>query len=252
MLKVRFPQQKSPVAFVFAAGEFGAFSLAAAKYWLKQFEADQILCIAVDGGIHALDILQIVPHIYLGDMDSSSSVELKHLPLDQVLQKVYPVKKDKTDLHLAYDFMQSLGIEQCIVFGALGARLDHTLANLQLLQTAKQQGIWSYLVGEQEQVLLLNETENIVFSQACEGVLSLFSWNSPDNCVQGLQVENAEYSTLPDFVLKQNFPMGVSNRFLKGKSCAIQFKAGNLLVVYEKQKDFYCPFVVFSKEIDYN
>lgn len=249
-----FPCLEEKMAFIFAAGEWGQESKRLAQSLLKQFEQDQLLLVAVDGGIKALDELGLAPHLYLGDMDSSKDMVLNHLSSELLLQKHYPTQKDETDLQLAYDYVLSQGLSQCIVFGALGGRLDHSVANLQLLSKLKKENCFSLLISEKEACFVLAEGEKVHFSEACEGTFSLFSWNSIGGETKGLKITGALYSTDNDFVLRQDFPMGVSNAFLahQGQSCQIDVEKGQVLVIYEKQKDLDWPFVVFSKKIDYN
>jgi thiamine pyrophosphokinase len=89
--------------------------------------------IAADGGARHGWALNLTPQLAVGDFDSLSGAELEKLEQAGVALKRFPRDKDETDLELALLEAARLGAEKICVFGALGGRLDMTLANLQLL-----------------------------------------------------------------------------------------------------------------------
>ena len=98
----------------------------------KKIHADDVI-IAVNGGLHHCMQLQIQPSILIGDLDSLSPVDLQVLRKESIEVISYPKNKDETDLELALLHACSLGAEEAIIFGALGARWDQTIANLLLV-----------------------------------------------------------------------------------------------------------------------
>ena len=90
------------------------------------------LLIAVDGGYRvARQIAR--PHIFVGDVDSlpqDLAPELQNPDLDV---HTFPPDKDATDLELALLLAVERGASRIHVFGALGGRWDHSLANLFLV-----------------------------------------------------------------------------------------------------------------------
>ena len=100
---------------IFCAGGFSALAE-------PVNEAD--LVIAADGGLRHTEQCGVQPTLILGDFDS-----LGYTP-DRA--EVFPVEKDDTDSMLAIKEGLGRGFRRFVLYGALdGARLDHTVANLQ-------------------------------------------------------------------------------------------------------------------------
>ena len=55
--------------------------------------------------------------------------------------KKYPVKKDESDLELAIRHSVGMGFTKIIIVGALGGRVDQTLANINLLTNPEWRGL---------------------------------------------------------------------------------------------------------------
>jgi len=89
--------------------------------------------IAADGGVrHALACGR-PPHLVIGDMDSIPPAIRAELETQETEFLASPAAKDETDLELALLHAAAEGATDILVAGALGGRLDQTLANVQLL-----------------------------------------------------------------------------------------------------------------------
>ena len=96
--------------------------------------------IAADGGLAHVRKLGLQPDLILGDFDS-----LGYVPEGAT---VFPVEKDDTDAMLAVRKGLEMGCREFLLYGCLdGPRLDHTIANLQLLQFLADHGAFGILVG---------------------------------------------------------------------------------------------------------
>ncbi|MCD8021752.1 MAG: thiamine diphosphokinase [Lachnospiraceae bacterium] len=84
------------------------------------------LVIAADGGYRYLQKLGVEPDILMGDFDS-----LEIVPEHRHLIRHSPIKDD-TDMALAVAWAEKAGYETFFLYGGLGGRLDHSLANLLL------------------------------------------------------------------------------------------------------------------------
>lgn len=109
--------------------------------------------IGVDAG--ALKILEQGLPLYtaIGDFDSMEPKELQKLRTEALID-IHPVMKDETDSELAIMEAQKLGCNPIYLIGALGGRLDHTLANLRLMCERFPQVI---LISENEIAFCLTE-----------------------------------------------------------------------------------------------
>ena len=108
--------------------------------------------VAVDGGLARLLEAGIEPDLVLGDFDS---LEEKYLPWLDCLKNTrperlsqLPCEKDDTDTLHAVRVCLERGYKRIDLYGALGGRLDHTIANIQTLSWIRRQGGCGYLLGK--------------------------------------------------------------------------------------------------------
>lgn len=182
-------------------------------------EADHIL--AADGGLIHLQKLGLTPHETLGDFDS-----LGYTPKDAT---VFPVEKDDPDSMLAVRRGLELGYREFLLYGTLdGPRLDHTVANLQLLHFLASRGAVGWLVGNTAAATAV-ENGTATFPGDAAGYFSVFCLG---NTARGVTLEGAEY-TLNEGVLTPDFPLGASNRFV-GKPVRLQVTDGTVLLIWDR------------------
>ncbi len=103
--------------------------------WVEPFLAQASLIVAADGGMRFVRQLGRWPDVVVGDMDSLPASWQSELAAAAVQIAQYPAAKDETDLELAlrYAAAHTSVTEPILIFGALGGRLDQTLANILLL-----------------------------------------------------------------------------------------------------------------------
>lgn len=88
------------------------------------------LVIAADAGALACMRAGVRPGVVVGDMDSIDRGLLAALTSIGAEIITVPTEKDETDLELAVGVAISRGADEIAIAGALGERLDHTLAAL--------------------------------------------------------------------------------------------------------------------------
>ncbi len=177
--------------------------------------------IAADGGLRHTGRFGLTPHVTLGDFDS-----LGYVP-EQA--EVHPVKKDDTDAMLAVRHGLDLGYEEFWLYGCLdGPRLDHTLANFQLLQFLADRGARGYLIGETYIATVISK-ELLRFPASSTGILSLFCLG-PD--ARGVTLKNLQYP-MENGCLTCGFPLGVSNHFV-GKQASVRVAEGSILALWDR------------------
>ena len=114
----------------------------------KKIMADDYV-IAADGGYDHLVKDGIVPDLLIGDMDSiNKEVNISNC-------KKLPVKKDDTDMIAAIKEGLQKRYTQFEIYGALGGRLDHTIANIQTLFFLKKNNASGIIYGKEESIELL-------------------------------------------------------------------------------------------------
>lgn len=130
-------------------------------------QADYI--IAADGGFAKAKGLQIEVDLVIGDLDSLGPKEREELARSGPQTVIHPEEKDQTDLELALDRAIALHPARIVLFGALGARLDQTLANIFLLERAARAGIAAEIVAGRERIYLVHK--RLELAEAEEGDL---------------------------------------------------------------------------------
>lgn len=101
-------------------------------------EAD--LVIAADGGANWLAAQGLVPDVLVGDMDSITDKVRDRIESEGGRLVTASRAKDETDLELALLEAVAMDVQQITVLGALGGRIDHALANVQLLALTALRG----------------------------------------------------------------------------------------------------------------
>ena len=178
--------------------------------------------IAADGGLTYVNQLGIVPNAVIGDFDS-----LNYIPTGA---EVYPVEKDDTDGMLAVKLGLRKGFREYLVYGSLdGPRLDHTVANYQLLQYLCDHGASGTLVGLSFCATVIQNGE-LRFPGGKEGDISVFCMGKD---ARGVTIEGLYYE-LHNGVLTPGFPLGVSNHFTD-RPARIAVQDGSLLVLWRKE-----------------
>jgi len=184
--------------------------------------------IAADGGLRNCRKLGLMPESIIGDLDSLDPAEVLQLERAGVQLLRRARQKDETDLELALFRALELGIAQVVVLGALGGRLDMTLANLLLLAhprlTELEIRLWS---GDQTAWLLRPPGGEV--SGRPGDLLSLIPLGGESI---GVATEGLEYP-LRGETLDLGVPRGVSN-VLTASTALVQLKSGLLLAVHTR------------------
>ncbi|MDR2417128.1 MAG: thiamine diphosphokinase [Holosporales bacterium] len=89
--------------------------------------------IAVDGGGNYADLAGIIPHIVIGDGDSLASSVQQKWQDREVPFCLFQKDKDQTDLEIALLWAKEHGMTEGVIYGALGGRVDQSMANMTLL-----------------------------------------------------------------------------------------------------------------------
>jgi len=191
-----------------------------------------LLTICCDGAIRYLEKLNIRPDVIMGDMDSADAAGLDSYAACGVKIMKYPRDKDATDTQLALDYALGLKPASIEIWGALGGRIDHALANLFLLSRGENTGIKISLVDEYCETFVVEREAS--FDEAVGQTLSLFAWGAQ---AEGVTLHGFQYS-LDNEALEMNNPRGISN-VIVGSPATIQIRSGSLLVVRYWRKDFF-------------
>ena len=184
-------------------------------------KGDNDFVIAADGGLRYLEAAGIAPDLLLGDFDS-----LGYHPEGAL---TYPKEKDETDTFLALRYAVANGYRHVRVYGGLGGRLDHTLANVQMLVWSARRGLDVCLCGGTVTLRAVTDGE-IRFPAEMHGGISVFCM---DEHAEGIDLLGLKY-TLENGELTNEFPLGVSNEFV-GAPSTVRVRKGTLLIVTDEK-----------------
>jgi thiamine pyrophosphokinase len=115
---------------------------------------------AADSGATCLHAWGLRIDVLLGDFDSLAPDILAALQANGHTRWVrHRVDKDQTDMELCVEEAFRLGVTEARFFGALGTRMDHTLANLALLYPFAMAGIPAWVEDGHNRVTLMAATK---------------------------------------------------------------------------------------------
>lgn len=236
-----------PRAVLMCAGDFEPFYISVnaedggkipiGDYLRKEEEKNEDPCdarifVAVDGGLERLLALGIEPDLVLGDFDSlgkkygSYLEEVRRTSPERIVR--LPCEKDDTDTLHALRVCMDRGCREFLLLGALGGRLDHTMANIQCLAWLRKNDAVGYLVGKDTIVTVLS-AETLLFPENLTATFSLFAL---DSRLRGVTLEGMKYP-LSEGTVENTFPIGVSNEIRPGDRAGVTVREGLALVILQ-------------------
>lgn len=188
--------------------------------------APDALLIAADGGARLARVFGLTPRIIVGDMDSLTPQELEDFQAHGTTLERHPAGKDETDLELALMAAVRQGAVWIRLIGAVGDRLDQTLANVDLLALPALEGKDVRLVAGRQTLWLIRPG-----SQALDGApgdtISLIPLTGD---ALDVRTEGLLYP-LRGETLRLGLARGISN-VIQSETPRVSFAAGLLLVVH--------------------
>ncbi len=181
--------------------------------------------VAADGGYESLRRHGIKPSLVLGDMDS-----IIRLPRG-IASLRFPRNKDLTDMALALRLLQARGYRRFKLYGALGGRLDHSLANVHLLAGLGKAGMRGIIVAPELTVLHVSDGI-LTLPPLPKGILiSVFAWGG---LAKGVTLHGLRYP-LNEAAIDPFTPLGISNE-ARGGPVTVLVRDGTLIVTVLQSK----------------
>lgn len=213
------------ICYIVGAGDFSGL-------FLRPHAGDYLM--AADGGYVYLQKEGLEPDVVLGDFDS-----LKQKPKHKNIIEL-PAEKDDTDMLYALRLGLDKGYKIFHLYGGMGGRFEHTLANLQSLSFLAEHGAVGFLFGQTEVTAVIGD--GIArFDENAKGYFSLFSLS--EHCT-GVSISGLKYE-LADAMLSHTFPIGVSNEFI-GEKSEIRIREGIGAMVFA-QENLSCLLEISSR-----
>jgi len=182
--------------------------------------------IAADGGFDRAAAAGIDVDEVVGDLDSIGPEGKDRLVGSDITVHIYPRAKDATDLELAIDLALARRPGRIVVYGGLGGRLDHTLANVFLLLKGIPVGVPIELASGAETARLVVDRIELNGARIGEAVSLI-----PISERALVRTEGLRYP-LEDEPLIRSSSRGISNE-VASLPASVEVKEGILLLIHK-------------------
>lgn len=208
--------------------------------YLKKHKFDKV--IAVDGGLKAVAFFEeklpktqfLLTHI-VGDFDTVDKAVLeRYRDRSDVQIRAFKPEKDYTDTDIALKLAMELCDGQCedetdsdnkiVLLGATGTRLDHVLANLQMLRMPMEKGIDAVIVDKHNQIRMIEHAYTL---NNCFG--KYVSLIPVSEVLEGVDLVGFKYS-LENKTVYLGESLCVSNELTREKGL-IRIRKGHALLI---------------------
>lgn len=196
--------------------------------FLKKNRKEGTCLIAADRGVEFFLETRETPDVVVGDFDSFRGDPRswrRVFPQVEILQLM--PEKDDSDTQHAVNYAMERGAEKIFILGATGRRLDHFMANLELLLLGKKRGV-PVILADSHNYIALAESGTVLKRQEQFGrYISFFPMNGD---VYGLTLRGFRYPLLRHHLTAEDCGLTVSNEIADDQA-EIFFEKGTLLMM---------------------
>ncbi len=198
--------------------------------WIRPYLSQATAVLAADGGMRHLLRLGHWPDAIIGDNDSLPDGIEQSLTEHQVAMVSYDTDKNETDLELALLYAAEQYSDDMLLFGAIGGRLDQTLANIMLLAHPRLIDRSVTLMEERQRAWLIEDTARI--EGRAGDIVSLVPLGGPAHVKEttGLRWP------LQDETLSFGQARGISNE-MTGNVATVSITSGLLMCIHGRPED---------------
>lgn len=182
------------------------------------------LIICADSGLHIAEKVGLTPDLIVGDFDSY----IGSLPENIEIYRSVP-EKDDTDTLMAVRIAIDRGYDEIRLYGGLGARFDHSFANIQTLVFAYENGC-KMTICDADNVLTVRGAGEYEFSCKNDWYFSLFALTEKAEIGE---LKGVKYP-LESYEMSIAYPIGVSNEITADKAY-LRINSGIVLVIESKK-----------------
>ncbi|MBT9252925.1 MAG: thiamine diphosphokinase [Brockia lithotrophica] len=187
-------------------------------------ETEGVVLIGADEGALWLVEHGFRPELAVGDFDTVGDEGIRRLLAAGVSVRTFAREKDATDTDLAVEAAREFRPDVLVVYGGIGTRFDHTLANVHILYRLVRSGCRAYLADPHNRIRLLGP--GIHALRSTFPFVSLLPWSEE---VRGITLQGFRFP-LENASLAWGTSRGISNELLALEG-EIRIREGYLLVV---------------------
>lgn len=199
--------------------------------FLKKYPADRI--IAVDRGLKFCWEYDLCPDCIVGDFDSLPAGILENYEKNPAvtIRRLVP-EKDDSDTECAMHMAMELAPDSLVLLGGTGTRIDHMLANLQLLAYAGARGIPMYLADPYNLVTVLFGPTVLRKEEQFGDYVSFFALGDE---VRGLTLRGFKYPLTDHHLTNTSCGLTLSNEITAGEA-TVDFASGMLVMIQSRDR----------------
>ncbi|MGA9174959.1 MAG: thiamine diphosphokinase [Thermoactinomyces sp.] len=199
---------------------------------LKLIDPKKHYIITADAGAQKLVHFGIYPHLAVGDFDTAGLGFADELVRAGVEVDRLPAEKAETDLHYALTKAVQRHPDEVLILGALGgARFDHLLANVGLLEWLEEHGVKGVLLHPSNRVRFFSGPGKIDLTKGEFPYISLIPVSKE---VTGIVTDGLKYP-LKNETLYRGWTRGISNE-LNARHGSVLIRSGKCLLVESRDR----------------
>lgn len=209
------------------------FALDLLRKIVEQNGRAQVLVLAADRGVQFFEDTSFRPDCVVGDFDSISRKArafLEDLSLGGT--KIRRLKPEKDDSDTQSALMQAVeaGAKTIYLLGATGGRIDHLLANLELLTLGQTLGVRVILVDARNYITLIPSGTALTRSSQFGNYISFFPVGGD---VEGLTLRGFKYPLTRHRLTVADSGLTLSNELLE-EAGEVFYDSGSLLMIQSR------------------
>ncbi|MBS9804592.1 thiamine diphosphokinase [Bacillus cereus] len=192
----------------------------------SRYENEEVVWAAVDRGVYRLLKKGITPAVAFGDYDSVTEEELVWMGQQTNELHIVPREKDQTDLEIAINWALEQKPALIRIFGATGGRLDHGLANIQMLLKGLEVEIEMCIVDNKNEITVKKVGTHIIEENKN---FPYVSFVPVTEIVEGITLLGFKYP-LTNKTIEWGSTLCISNELVEEKG-TFSFTSGILMLV---------------------
>ncbi|KFN04322.1 thiamine diphosphokinase [Bacillus clarus] len=192
----------------------------------SRYENEDVVWAAVDRGVYRLLQRGMTPAVAFGDYDSVTDEELAWMQKQTNELHIVPREKDQTDLEIAISWALEQKPELIRIFGATGGRLDHGLANIQMLLKGLEVHTEMCIVDNKNEITVREEGTYIIEENKN---FPYVSFVPVTEIVNGITLRGFKYP-LTEKTIEWGSTLCISNELIAEKG-TFSFTSGILMVI---------------------
>lgn len=207
------------------------FALRFLEKEIEESGRDNLTFIAADRGMDFFRETGLMPDMVVGDFDSLSSEGKEYMESHPQLrvQRLKP-EKDDSDTQSAMNLAIAGGASRILILGCFGTRLDHVMANIELMVPAEKAGVQLSLMDCHNYMTLAFDGMVLKREDQFGKYVSFFPLGTE---VEGLTLTGFKYPLDHYTLTAADCGLTVSNEILED-TAEVHFDSGRLLMIMSK------------------